>query len=69
MATSAEAVRKANMAYLTEHGFKPADWLPLLPEAGTISPAGELGGVLRPTEELVRRYMALFGVFAWGSVP
>jgi Domain of unknown function (DUF4272) len=64
-----KALRQANLAFLNENGFRPATWLPLLPTAGQTAEPDGLGGVLRPTREIVHRYMALFGVFAWGAAP
>jgi Domain of unknown function (DUF4272) len=64
-----KALREANLVFLNENGFRPATWLPLLPAAGQAAEPDGLGGVLRPTKEIVHRYVALFGVFAWGSAP
>lgn len=63
-------MRDANIAFLNEHGFKPATWMPLPHEVGKPSEeAGYAGGTLRPEIEIANRLMCHCAAFAWGSAP
>ncbi len=64
-----QSIRDANLAYLNKNGFKPATWMPLPSEPGTIGEDGFGGGTLRPTSEIASRYCCHCAVFAWGSAP
>ena len=65
-----ETIREENLAFLNEHGFVPATWMPLPPTVGKPSEeAGYSGGVLRPAREIAERFLCHCAVFAWGSAP
>lgn len=63
-----ESIRTANIKYLNEHGFYPAEWLPL-PTLGRAGEEGFPGGILRPASEIATRLLCHAAVFAWGSAP
>ena len=69
MNKSPEQIRETNLQNLTSSGFMPAQSLPMMPSPGEAGTDGDVGGVLRPTREMVRRYLALLAVFAWASAP
>ena len=65
-----QQMRDTNIAYLNEHGFKPATWMPLPCVVGVPSDeTGIAGGVLRPEIEFANRFLCHCAVFAWGSAP
>ena len=66
---SPQSIRDANVAYLNEHGFKPATWMPLPVEPGVPGEAGFAGGVLRPARVIAQRFCCHCAIFAWGSAP
>ena len=69
MSTQQE-IRDANLAYLNQHGFQPATWMPLPAAVGeTAEEVGFAGGVLRPERDIANRLLCHVGVFAWGSAP
>jgi len=68
--TTPQQMRDANLAFLNEHGFKPATWMPLPAEVGQLSEeTGFAGGTLRPDIEIAQRLCCHCAVFAWGSAP
>ncbi|MEP3478736.1 MAG: DUF4272 domain-containing protein [Fuerstiella sp.] len=54
-----DSVRGRNLKLLQDHGFSPANWLPL-PSNRELCP-----GPLRPADEIARRLMALDSLFTW----
>lgn len=70
MTTTAQEMRDNNLAYLNEHGFKPATWMPLPCTFGQASDdVGYASGALRPEKEIANRLLCHCAVFAWGSAP
>ncbi|MEZ6088507.1 MAG: DUF4272 domain-containing protein [Pirellulaceae bacterium] len=68
--TTPQKMRDANIAYLNNHGFKPATWMPLpCAVGGRSDETGFAGGVLRPEIEIANRFLCHCAVFAWGSAP
>ncbi len=68
--TTPQQMRDTNLAYLNEHGFKPATWMPLPCLVGSPSDeTGFAGGVLRPEIEIANRLLCHCAVFAWGAAP
>ncbi len=68
--TTPQEMRDANIAFLNEHGFKPATWMPLPCAVGERSDdTGFAGGTLRPEMEIANRLLCHCAVFAWGSAP
>lgn len=70
--TTPQQIRDANLAFLNEHDFKPATWMPLPCEVGQPleeSETGFAGGTLRPELEVAQRLCCHCAVFAWGSAP
>lgn len=67
---SPQEVRDRNLAFLNQHGFRPATWMPLPSTVGSLSlEDGEPGGTVRPAAEIADRLMCHCAVFAWGSAP
>lgn len=65
-----QEMRETNIAFLNEHGFKPAAWMPLPYEVGApAEEAGYAGGTLRPEIEIANRLLCHCAAFAWGSAP
>ncbi|MEQ8210867.1 MAG: DUF4272 domain-containing protein [Lacipirellulaceae bacterium] len=68
--TTPQEMRDANIAFLNEHGFRPATWMPLPCAIGVTSDdIGFAGGTLRPELEVANRLLCHCAVFAWGSAP
>lgn len=68
--TTPQQIRDENLAFLNEHGFKPATWMPLPAEVGQPSEeTGFAGGTLRPEIDIANRLCCHCAVFAWGSAP
>lgn len=57
--TIGASVRRTNLTWLTQHGFRAADWLPLRRKTGQ----------LRSKSELALRMLALDALFTWVSAP
>lgn len=65
-----QTMRDANIAFLNEHGFKPATWMPLPCAVGQQAEAiGFAGGTLRPEVEIANRLLCHCAVLAWGLAP
>jgi hypothetical protein len=68
--TTPQHIRDKNIAYLNQHGFKPATWIPLRSAVGVPSDEiGFAGGMLRPEVEIANRFLCHCAVFSWGSAP
>lgn len=64
-----QKIRDANVAFLNQHGFRPATWMPLPAAAGDTTDLGFAGGTLRPAIEIANRFLCHCAAFAWGSAP